>query len=174
MSQNDHILFYSNKCLHSKELLNLLLKDVELNKKFTKVNIDNQNIKIPPYIKSVPSAIINVNGKPSLMIGTQIFAWYNQTHSKNVESQSIQDWDPLAMSGYSDGFSYISNADAMKKNFSFLSDSEAIITPDEKNYSNDEGGGGKKSQEKTQLDNDYESFVNKRNFDVPSPMPRLS
>jgi hypothetical protein len=172
MSQNDHILFYSNKCLHSKELLNLLLKDVELNKKFTKVNIDNQNIKIPPYVKSVPTAIVSVNGKPSLMVGSQIFTWYNQTHSKNVELQSIQDWDPLAMSGYSDGFSYLTNADAMKKSFSFLTDSEGIITPDERNYSNDEGG-GKKSQEKTQLDNDYESLVNKRNFDVPSTMPRL-
>ena len=43
MSDGDYILFYSNKCLHSKEFLTLLLKDPELNKKFMKVNIDNKN-----------------------------------------------------------------------------------------------------------------------------------
>ena len=64
MSDGDYILFYSNKCLHSKEFLNLLHKDVQLNQKFTKINIDNPNIKIPPYIKSVPSAIITSNGQP--------------------------------------------------------------------------------------------------------------
>jgi hypothetical protein len=37
MSEGDYILFYSNRCLHSKELLNLLYKDVELNQKFTKI-----------------------------------------------------------------------------------------------------------------------------------------
>jgi len=172
MSQSDFVLFYSNKCLHSKEFLTLLMKDPELNKKFIKVNIDNKNIKIPPYVKSVPSAIITVNGNQSLMVGSQIFKWYNDSHSKNIESQQIQDWDPLSMSGYSDGFSYIQNADAMKKSFSFLQDSNSIITPDEKSFSNDEHS-GKKSQEKTQLDNDYENFINQRNMEAPAPIGRL-
>jgi len=63
MSESEYILFYSNKCLHCKELLTLLYKDVELNQKFTKINIDNNGIKIPPYVKAVPSAIITINGK---------------------------------------------------------------------------------------------------------------
>ena len=67
MSESDYVLFYSNKCLHSKELLNLLYKDVQLNQKFTKINIDNPNIKIPPYVKAVPTAIISVNGKPNFI-----------------------------------------------------------------------------------------------------------
>ena len=70
---DDYILFYSNKCLHSKELLNLLYKDVELNQKFTKINIDNTNVKIPPYIKAVPTAIVTNNGEPSLLVGSNIF-----------------------------------------------------------------------------------------------------
>ena len=172
MGDSGYILFYSNKCLHSKELLNLLYKDVELNQKFTKINIDNQNIKIPPYVKSVPTAIININGKPNLMVGSNIFKWYNSTHNKVVESQSIQDWDPHTMTGYSDGFSYLENSDVMKKSFSFLNDSNSIITPDEKNYSND-GDNGKKNQPKTKLDNDFESFMNQRQMEVPSSAPRL-
>jgi len=171
MSNNDYILFYSNRCLHSKELLNLLHKDVELNQKFTKINIDNSNIKIPPYIKSVPSAIIPNNGQPSLMVGKEIFNWYNKLHTKNVESQGIQDWDPLTMTGYSDGFSYLTESDVMKKNFSFLSDSETIITPDEKNYSNESSSN--KNEPKTKLDNDYESFMSRRSNDVPAAPPRL-
>ena len=173
MSDGDYILFYSNRCLHSKELLNLLYKDVELNQKFTKINIDNPNIKIPPYIKSVPTAIIPNNGKPSLMVGTNIFSWYNQLHSKKVETQGILDWDPHTMSGYSDGFSYLTNtSDVMKKSFAFLNDSDTIITPDEKNYSNDSKGGDR-NQPKTALDNDYEKFMNQRKYDVPTAPPRL-
>jgi hypothetical protein len=172
MGDSGYILFYSNKCLHSKELLNLLYKDVELNQKFTKINIDNQNIKIPPYVKSVPTAIININGKPNLMVGSTIFKWYNSTHSKVVESQSIQDWDPHTMTGYSDGFSYLENSDVMKKSFSFLNDNNSIITPDEKNYTND-GDNGKKNQPKTKLDNDFESYMNQRQMEVPASVPRL-
>jgi hypothetical protein len=172
MSNSDYILFYSNKCLHSKELLNLLYKDVQLNQKFTKVNIDNPNIKIPPYVKAVPTAIVTINEKPNLIVGTEIFKWYNKIHSKTIEEQGIQDWDPHTMTGYSDGFSYLSsNSDAMKKSFSFISDNDNIITPDEKNYSNEEDN--KKNQPKTQLDNDYESFMNQRKFDVPASIAKI-
>ena len=77
---NDYILFYSNRCLHSKELLNLLYKDVELNQKFIKINIDNPNVKLPPYVKSVPTAIVPNDGQPSIMVGSNIFKWYQETH----------------------------------------------------------------------------------------------
>lgn len=165
MSNNDYILFYSNKCLHSKELLGLLYKDVTLNEKFTKINIDNPNIKIPPYVKSVPSAIIQNNGKPFLLVGSEIFKWYNSMHKKVIEEVKIQEWDPQSMSGYSDGFSYIENADVMKKSFSFLNDTNNIITPDEKNY----GDKGNKNEEKTELDVNYEKIMNSRKMDVASP-----
>ena len=171
MSNSDYILFFSNKCLHSKELIILLSKDVELNQKFTKINIDNSNIKIPPYVKSVPTAIIPQNGQPSLMVGSQIFKWYNQNHKKVVETQGIQDWDPHTMSGYSDGFSYLSNPDVIKKSFSFLTENDSIITPDEKNYSGDNKGD--KDQPKTQLDNDFDNLMSQRKFDVPASIPRL-
>jgi len=171
MSNSDYILFYSNKCLHSKELLNLLYKDVELNQKFTKINIDNSNIKLPPYVKSVPTAIIPNNGSPSLLVGSAIFKWYNQRHAKVVESQSIQDWDPQTMSGYSDGFSYLTGDDVQKKSFAFINDNDSITTPDEKNYSSDGDKG--KNQPKTKLDNDFESYMNQRQHEVPASIPKI-
>ena len=69
MSNKNLVLFYSNKCIHSKEFLTLLVKDTNLNNLTTKVNVDNPNIKLPPYIKSVPSLIINENNKPNLLVG---------------------------------------------------------------------------------------------------------
>lgn len=171
MSNNENILFYSNKCLHSKELLNLLHKDVELNQKFTKINVDNRNIKIPPYVKAVPTAIININGKPNLMVGSDIFKWYEQMHSKINKENSIENWDPLTMTGYSDGFSYLSeDSNVMKKNFSFVNENNMIVTPDEKNYSNEDD---KKNQQKSQFDNEYETFMNQRKFDVPGTIPKI-
>jgi len=162
---DDYVLFYSNKCLHSKELLSLLVKDVSLNQKFTKINVDNANIKLPAYIKSVPTAIITINGRPNILVGSNIFKWYQETHKKVVESQSILDWDPHTMSGYSDGFSYISTNDVMKKSFAFLDDNNAIITPDEKNYSTQDDS---KNQPKTELDLDFENIVNRRKSEVPA------
>ena len=168
---DEYILFYSNKCLHCKELLNLLYKDVQLNQKFTKINIDNSNVKIPPYVKSVPTAIITVNGSPSLLVGSGIFKWYNQMHSTTIEKQGIQDWDPHTMTGYSDGFSYLSDkSDVMKKSFSFITDKDGIITPDEKNYSNESSD---KTQPKTKLDGDFETFMNQRKYDVPASIPKI-
>lgn len=166
------VLFYSNKCLHCKEFLNMLYKDSELNQKTTKVCVDNSNVKIPPYIKSVPSLIINENNKPNLLVGSKIFEWFNQNHKKNVASNEIQEWDPLTMAGYSDGFSYLENPETMKKAYSFIDDNDKIITPDEKNYESNKSSNG--SQHKTQLDQDYEQFMSSRGTEVAAPIQRLS
>lgn len=168
---NNLVLFYSNKCIHSKEFLNMLHKDNNLNNQTTKVNVDNPNIKLPPYIKSVPSLIINENNKPSLLVGSKIFDWYNQKHKQNISKETIMDWDPCTMSGYSDGFSYLENEDVMKKSYSFVNENEKIHTPDESNFESNKSGSG---QVKTQLDNDYENFMSQRSNEVAAPIQRMS
>lgn len=172
MNSSNNVLFYSNKCVHSKELLNLIMKDTKLNQKITKVNVDNPNIKLPPYVKSVPSMICNDNKKPTLLVGSKIFDWYNDQHKENVSTNSIQDWDPCTMSGYSDGFSYLENEDVMKKSYSFINAEEKINTPDESNYEASGQSGG--NQQKTQLDVDYESFMSSRSNDVAAPIQRMA
>jgi len=169
---DEYLLFYSSRCLHSKEFLNILTKDVQLNKKFTKVNIDNKSIKIPPYIKAVPSAIITVNGNPQLLVGSSIFKWYNETHKKAVQEQDISDWDPTTMTGYSDGYSYIDNGnDAHKKSFAFLDENHQIYAPEEKAYS---GGDDRKSGGvKTEMDMNFERMKNQRDLEVPHAPGRI-
>lgn len=176
MGDSEYILFYSNKCIHCKELLTILYKDVELNQKITKLNIDSSNFKIPPYVKSVPTAIITQNGQASVLVGTAIFKWYNQKHSKTVETQGIQDWDPQTMAGFSDGFSYLENQSVIKRSFAFISDNDQISTPDPDKYLN--GNSDSKSNSKSDLkqqefSQDYEKFMNQRKYDVPSPVPKI-
>lgn len=175
---DDYLLFYSNKCLHSKDFLTILSKDVKLNQRFTKINIDNKSIKLPPYVKAVPSAIITVNKQPQLLVGTAIFKWYAETHKKAPEQQqqqnAILDWDPLAMTGYSDSFSYIDNNsnDPQKKSFAFLGGNDgSIYTPDEKSFggNDDKKSGGAK----TELDINFEKLMNNRNHEVPNAPTRL-
>ena len=138
---------------------------------------DNKSIKLPPYVKAVPSAIITVNGQPQLLVGTAIFKWYAETHKKAPEQQQQQnallDWDPMAMTGYSDGFSYIDNSnDPQKKSFAFLGGNDgSIYTPDEKSFggNDDKKSGGAK----TELDLNYEKLMNNRNHEVPNAPTRL-
>lgn len=169
---DEYLLFYSNKCLHSKEFLTILTKDVQLNKKFTKVNIDNKNIKLPPYIKAVPSAIITINGNPQLLVGSSIFKWYNETHKQTIQQQEILDWDPTTMTGYSDGFSYLDNGnDAHKKSFAFLNERHEIYAPDEKSFggSDDRKNGGIK----TEMEMNLERMKNQRDLEVPNAPTRM-
>ncbi len=197
MSNNDYILFYSNKCNHSKEFLVLLTKDPELNKKFIKINVDTRGVKIPPYVKSVPSAIIPMNGSPSLLVGVNIFKWYDENHKINVQSGSIMDYDPMGMTGYSDSFSFLDGKnEPLKKAFSFVNENFNIQTPDGNSMMDDNqggrrggggGGGGnfggfddrggrggdRESHKKTQLDMEYEHRMNQRKLEVPLGQPRI-
>ena len=172
MSKQNLVLFYSNKCIHSKEFLSMLHKDADLNNNVTKVNVDNPNIKLPPYIQSVPSLIVNENNKPNLLVGSKIFEWYNQKHKQNISNDSVMDWDPTTMTGYSDGFSYLGSDDVIKKSYSFLDNDQKINTPDESNY--DSGKSSNNGPEKTQLDNDYERFMASRSNEVAAPIQRMA
>lgn len=81
MSNNgDYILFFSNRCSHSKEFLQLLQTDPALDRVFMKVNVDTKGVNIPKCVTKVPSAIIPYNGKPSLLVGNNIFKWFEDNH----------------------------------------------------------------------------------------------
>ena len=168
---SEYVLFYSDKCMHSKELINLLYKDQELFTKFVKINIDVAKIKIPPYVKSVPTAIITTDNTPKLLVGVQIFNWYNENHKVTLNNNQISDWDPLAMAGYSDGFSYIENStSATEKNYLYLNQMEnsRINTPEDNNNS-------KKidNNSNNQIDYNYEKFMMQRENDVGKPLQRM-
>lgn len=172
MSNTDFVLFYSDKCLHSKELINLLYKNQDIYNKFVKINIDITKMKIPPYIKSVPSAIIPINGQPKLLVGVQIFEWYNSINKQMVQKQDISDWDPSSMTGYSDNFSYLSNAsEPSEKNYLYLNNENSgrIYTPE------DNGNNSKKTDDnpRSSLDYNLEKMKLQRDNEVMSPINRF-
>ncbi len=141
MSQkSQYILFYSNECKFSKEILLILSRDPELDKKFVKVNVMQRGANIPKYIEKVPSAIIPYQGKAQLFVGKNIFKWLDdhsrpmqqgqgrqpqqqQQQQPQMQMGGIQDYDPVGMSGYSDSFSFIDNANPMKKAYEFINES---------------------------------------------------
>lgn len=173
MSQNDYILFYSMKCLHCKELLVLFEKDPELNRKFIKVNIDTRGTNIPKYIKSVPSAIIPLNGRSSLLVGKNIFKWYEDTHKVNVESNEIMDYDPMGMTGYSDNFSFLTDLNPLKKAYAFLDENFGGVSNivDQRDVSN--SSKEKETEKSKELSAAFEKMMNARKHEVPQPIARL-
>ena len=158
MSQNQYILFFSNDCKFSKEILLILSRDKELDQKFVKVNVMQRGANIPKYIEKVPSAIIPYQGKAQLFVGKNIFKWLEdhsrpmqrgggqqqqqqmqrggkQEQQQPVQNEGIQDYDPVGMTGYSDSFSFINNANPMKKAYEFLG--EALGGSGDGNYDED-------------------------------------
>lgn len=142
-SQN-HILFYSKQCQYSKEFLNELYKDVELFNKFIKVDVNDKKIKLPAYIKSVPTILVPGNyGKSTMLTDNDVFNWLDMMKNGKVNKQQstqqstqpspqnssqggIADYDPFGMSGFSDGFAYLNdNAAPMDKSFEFLNGNTA-------------------------------------------------
>jgi len=165
---DEYLLFYSKNCIYSTDFINKLFKNQNLYKKFVLINVNNKDIKIPQFIKSVPSILITENNQRNLLVGSQVFDWLKK--SCNVKSnKDIENWDPITMSGYSDSFSYLEESNAMEKNYSFLNSSiEKINTPDEGSNITKPGTNVPKS--KTDLA--YENLMAQRRQEIPNPLRR--
>jgi thioredoxin-like negative regulator of GroEL len=181
-----YILFYSNNCLNCKKLFEFLEKDNPLNQLFTKVDVQQKNVKLPPYVKVIPSVLILENNKPlDFFKGNELFKWIEEMHLKNINSQEeIQEWDPSSMTGYSDGFSFLTesnddfvhNNKIMKKSFSLMNENIYINTPEADNNSSQQNQNQNQHQQKysnddkkPKFDADYERFMNSRNTDPSIP-----
>ncbi len=166
----EYLLFYSKNCIYSTDFVNKLYKNQNLYKKFILINVNNKNIKIPNFVKSVPTILVTENNDRQLLVGSQVFDWLKNKKTEIKEKEDIQNWDPVTMSGYSDSFSYLENDNsAMEKNYSFLgSKSETINTPSEgstitKNSS---------SAPKSKTDIAYENLLAQRRQSTPQPIHR--
>ena len=145
MSNNDYILFYSNKCEFCRDLITLFKNTPSIGERFQKVNIDNGNVKIPPYVKSVPTAILPIDGKAQLFVGKQIFQWYKKVNVKATvkQQEELKDWDPTTINGYSDTFSYLEDEKKFDyRSFSSINDNPSFFNPDPNAFSSLNGGSG--------------------------------
>jgi len=121
---NNNILFYSNKCTTSKNLLFVLNNEGLINM-FKLVCVDNILDKIPPQITKVPTMIVSNVAKP--LIAQETFKWVeqmrflnnknqssttfinkqqNQTNQVNQINNEPQEFDYFEAAGISDRYSY--------------------------------------------------------------------
>ncbi len=147
-TKQNYIVFYSNQCCYSKEFLSKLYKNVDMYRKFVKVNIDSYQGKIPPYVKNVPTIIVPGQGKNNIYVGDDVFNWLTNLNpnignnmGNNIDNKidgniignrdGIMDYDPAGMGGFSDGFAFIENSEQpMDKTFSLINkQNTSMITP---------------------------------------------
>ena len=83
-SQN--VLFYSNRCAHSKELISELYK-AGLIEVFNKICVDN-NMNIPRGISSVPTMIVSHYPRP--LKGNECFMWVQGIKQQQAAQNVIQ------------------------------------------------------------------------------------
>ena len=82
LSKN-HVLFYSERCNHSKELIQIISKS-SLNNVFIKINVD-YNRNLPKSIKTVPTIIVPTHNEP--LTGNGAFMWVTTMSNKQQQQQ---------------------------------------------------------------------------------------
>ena len=79
-----NFLYYSTQCSHSLELINDL-KENELINEINIVCIDNKNIKLPSFLKSVPTLVVEEADIP--LVGEDAFKWIKWKIDKKVQKE---------------------------------------------------------------------------------------
>ena len=122
-----NIIFYSNNCDYSKDILTRI--DNNLSHNFIKVCIDDERIEIPSFITAVPTIFLTEEKK--ILINDKILEWIKD----NTELSTLS-------SDYSNMFSSIDNNftnNLSYNNYSLINENISIYTPqedDEKKKSN--------------------------------------
>ena len=78
------LLFYSNYCLHSTNLINTISK-TELNDKVFYICIDDKKIKIPQFITRVPSVFLV--GTKKVLVEEEIDLWLQSKLKRNLQNE---------------------------------------------------------------------------------------
>ena len=79
-------LFYSKKCQHSQEFINLATKNKVLSKKINQVDIEENADRLPPFLTSVPTLQLEDN---TVLVGTQCFSWLEKKSTESLEPGPI-------------------------------------------------------------------------------------
>lgn len=173
-SEGRYIIFYSNHCIHSQNVMKKLFK-TPYYPKFMKICVDNKRNPIPPNVTCVPT--IFLPGNPIPISGSKVFQWIeglNSTGNKvngNAGAQNISAFHSTEMSGFSDGYSFISDnsTNPLNHSFSFLGQAPpSISTPNESTG----GSGDARNVQKSQLEQEYEKLMMSRDRDLPKPIAR--
>ena len=148
------IIFYSNYCTYSKEILNQISK-TPINDNIIYVSVDDQNIQLPPFVKSVPTIYL-VNDK-KIVEDDEIDNWIKSKTSVQV-SDDLQPYFGTCGDSFGASCSNIDNTETkpFTSGFTFLGDEQKITTSTDEN------------QKKSSFDNKYENMQSERNNEFTS------
>ena len=142
-------------------MLYFILIYYDLYKQFHLINVNDKRLKIPKIITHIPAFIITENGVTDVLFEPDTSHWIRdktqqvQQQSSGQGSGSIGDWDPSAMSGFSDNFSSLENSGCMNKDFAFVGQTDQrIYTPN----ADPVGGGQQQSQSQQQQPQRMDGF----------------
>ena len=172
MSKKD-IIFYSNYCTYSKEIINQISK-TPINDNIIYVSVDDENIQLPPFIKAVPTIYL-VNDK-KIVVDEEINDWIKSKISKPVDD-TLQPYFGTCDNSYSSACSSIDNKEMKPfiSSYTFLGDEQKIETPKDGNNSQGSKGSSQGSSQNSYASNSlsqkYEQFQNSRNSEF-KPMQR--
>jgi hypothetical protein len=155
----EFFLFYSNKCEHSKMLINIINTSNELVDRTELICVDVKLGKRNPLvrlnnIKEVPTLIVDKGNGTDVFVGSSAFAYIEKILSSNEELQGQQGQSPAPeggsqgtktekeIQGYSATFSGLSDSfssfgeekpNPLERSFTFLTDKPADIISEKNN-----------------------------------------
>tara|TARA_B110001469_G_scaffold127165_1_gene146999 strand:+ start:1826 stop:2296 length:471 start_codon:yes stop_codon:yes gene_type:complete len=148
------IIFYSNYCTYSKEIINQISKTT-INDTIIYVSVDDENIKLPPFVKAVPTIYL-VNDK-KIVVDEEIENWIKSKTSKQV-SEELQPYFGTCGDSFGASCSNIDNTEIkpFTSGFTFLGEEQQITTSTDEKPKNGT------------FDNKYEQIQSERNNEFNS------
>jgi glutaredoxin-related protein len=121
MATPPNVLFYSKDCVHCKKFSQMLFKLPDINAQFVKISVDVRNIRLPNYVKEVPTIVVFDDFKNKHVLnGSRAFEWLNQ-FLEEASQVEIVSYDIGVMgSSLSDGFSFLDEGEETEHTFAFL------------------------------------------------------
>tara|TARA_B110001469_G_C9647061_1_gene327618 strand:+ start:2578 stop:3063 length:486 start_codon:yes stop_codon:yes gene_type:complete len=119
------ILFYSNFCTYSKELINSISK-TPLNESMLFVCVDDDNIQLPPFITAVPTIYL-INDK-QIVVDEAISEWIKEKLSSaagpTINNDDIQAYYGACGDSFGQNCSFVDNSESKPfvSSYTFISD----------------------------------------------------
>lgn len=155
MSNNKHLLFFSNYCNFSKEAMTVITKQ-NLKKHFMFINVDSNREKLPVFVDRVP---LVYTSKKEIVTDSGVFEFIDFLYKQVLDN--VQPFSLSEMSStLSDQFSFIESTNSNKSNGSYVSlnDDFHIDTPQEADTHNNIQGNGESSS--------LDRFISERDMDI--------
>ena len=164
MTKKD-IIFYSNFCTYSKEIINEISK-TPINDNILYVCVDDENIQLPNFVTAVPT--IYLVDKKRIVVDESIPKWIQEQLSKkeNTSNDEIQAYFGSNDSSFGCSFSSLDNKDEKPfiSSFTYIGDEQKINTPEDSAGSSNNNNNFQRSG----VSGDFERLQNERQNEFQS------